>query len=143
MECSKREQAKLAFLGISVVIGHNESLIFCLSLAPPACPPSASHIRAVSQGRMGRLLSAVRTFLLFCFAAPFSQLQCPNSWKWQPTPVFLPGESHGRRSMVGYSPWVAKSWTRLSDFHSRLSLLSEYHARTSHALSPWVFKSWI
>ena len=28
------------------------------------------------------------------------------SWrrKWQPTPVFLPGESHGWRSLVGYSP---------------------------------------
>ena len=25
--------------------------------------------------------------------------------KWQPTPVFLPGESHGRRSVVGCSPW--------------------------------------
>ena len=24
--------------------------------------------------------------------------------KWQPTPVFLPGESHGWRSLVGYSP---------------------------------------
>ena len=25
--------------------------------------------------------------------------------KRQPTPVFLPGESHGQRSLVGYSPW--------------------------------------
>ena len=25
--------------------------------------------------------------------------------KWQPTPVFLPGESNGRRSLVGCSPW--------------------------------------
>ena len=25
--------------------------------------------------------------------------------EWQPTPVFLPGESHGQRSLVGYSPW--------------------------------------
>ena len=25
--------------------------------------------------------------------------------KWQSTPVFLPGESHGQRSLVGYSPW--------------------------------------
>ena len=27
-------------------------------------------------------------------------------WKraWKPTPVFLPGESHGQRSLVGYSP---------------------------------------
>ena len=25
--------------------------------------------------------------------------------KWQPTPVFLPGKSHGLRSLAGYSPW--------------------------------------
>ena len=24
---------------------------------------------------------------------------------WQPTPVFLPGESHGQRTLEGYSPW--------------------------------------
>ena len=28
--------------------------------------------------------------------------------KWQPTPVFLPGESHGQRSLVGYSPQSCK-----------------------------------
>ena len=28
--------------------------------------------------------------------------------KWQPTPVFLPGESQGQRSLVGYSPWSRK-----------------------------------
>ena len=28
--------------------------------------------------------------------------------EWQPTPVFLPGESHGQRSLVGYSPWDYK-----------------------------------
>ena len=35
--------------------------------------------------------------------------------KWQPTPVFLPGKPHGQGSLVGYSPWSRKSWTRLSD----------------------------
>ena len=40
--------------------------------------------------------------------------------KWQPTPVLLPGKSHGWRRVVGYSPWVAKSWRRLSDFTSSL-----------------------
>ena len=25
--------------------------------------------------------------------------------KWLPTLVFLPGKSHGQRSLVGYSPW--------------------------------------
>ena len=28
--------------------------------------------------------------------------------KWQPTPISLPGESHGQKSLVGYSPWVCK-----------------------------------
>ena len=28
--------------------------------------------------------------------------------KWQPTPVFLPRESHGQRSLAGYSPWGCK-----------------------------------
>ena len=27
---------------------------------------------------------------------------------WQPTPVFLPGESQGQRSLAGYSPWGCK-----------------------------------
>ena len=36
--------------------------------------------------------------------------------RWHPTPVLVPGKSHGWRSLVGYSPRVAKSWTRLSDF---------------------------
>ena len=28
--------------------------------------------------------------------------------EWQPTPVFLPGESPGQRSLAGYSPWGCK-----------------------------------
>ena len=28
----------------------------------------------------------------------------PSRRKWQPTPIFLPGESHGQKSLVGYSP---------------------------------------
>ena len=36
---------------------------------------------------------------------------------WQPTPVFLPGESHGQRSLAGYSPWGGKE----SDTTERLT----------------------
>ena len=32
---------------------------------------------------------------------------------WKPTPVFLPGEFHGQRSLVGYSPWGCK-WSNLA-----------------------------
>ena len=35
----------------------------------------------------------------------------PRSMKWQPTPVFSPGESHGQRNLAGYSPWGRKSQT--------------------------------
>ena len=52
----------------------------------------------------------------------------PYRRKWQPTPVFLPGESHGQRSLVGYSPWCPKSRTRLSDFHY-------YYQRTKNRIT--------
>ena len=35
---------------------------------------------------------------------------------WHPTPVLLPGKSHGRRSLVGCSPWGHYNQTQLSDF---------------------------
>ena len=47
------------------------------------------------------------------------------SWRrrWQPTPVFLPGKSHGQRNLVGYG--VAKSRIQLGDFtHSRLCTIN-------------------
>ena len=37
--------------------------------------------------------------------------------KWQSTPVFLPGEVHGQRSLVSYSPWGHKE----SDMTERLT----------------------
>ena len=37
--------------------------------------------------------------------------------KWLPTPVVLPGKSHGQRSLAGYSPWGRKE----SDMTERLS----------------------
>ena len=39
--------------------------------------------------------------------------------KWQPTPVFLPGEPRGQRSLVGYSPWGCKE----SDMTGRLHFI--------------------
>ena len=36
----------------------------------------------------------------------------------QPTPVLLPGESHGQRSLVGYSPWAHRD----SNMAERLTL---------------------
>ena len=42
----------------------------------------------------------------------------PGRWRgeWQPTPVFLPGESHGERNLVVTVHEVTKCQTRLSDW---------------------------
>ena len=48
--------------------------------------------------------------------------------KWQPSPVFLPGESHGQRSRAGYSPWGCKgldTTERLSTYAWTQVLLGE------------------
>ena len=41
--------------------------------------------------------------------------------KWQPTPVFLPGESHRQRAWWAYSHRVTKSWTQLKWFSTQHS----------------------
>ena len=47
--------------------------------------------------------------------------------QWQPTPVLLPGKSHGQRSLVGYSPWSCDEWhtTERLHFHFSLSCIGE------------------
>ena len=39
--------------------------------------------------------------------------------EWPPTPVFLPGESHGQRSRAGYSPWGCEESNRTNIFTFR------------------------
>ena len=57
----------------------------------------------------------------------------PWSRKWQPTPVFLPGESYGQRSLGGYSPRVAKSQTRLKRLNTQARTCG---TKTPHASRP-------
>ena len=47
--------------------------------------------------------------------------------QWQPTPVLLPGKSHGWRSLVGCSPWGCKEldMTERLPFHFSLSCIGE------------------
>ena len=47
--------------------------------------------------------------------------------QWQPTPVLLPGKSHGQRGLVGCSPWGHYQWdmTERLHFHFSLSCIGE------------------
>ena len=49
------------------------------------------------------------------------------AWRrqWHPTPVLLPGKSHGRRSLVGCSPWGREDTTEWLHFHFSLSRIGE------------------
>ena len=54
-----------------------------------------------------------------CGTSVFSPWVVKIPWRraWQPTPAFLPGASHGQRSLAGYSLWGHKE----SDMTGRLS----------------------
>ena len=42
---------------------------------------------------------------------------------WQPTPVFLPGKSHGWKSLVGYSPWGHKELDTMEEIQHASALM--------------------
>ena len=50
------------------------------------------------------------TFLFHAMEKEMATHSSVLAWriKWQPTPVLLPGKSHGQRSLAGYSPWGHK-----------------------------------
>ena len=43
--------------------------------------------------------------------------------EWQPTPVFLPGESHGQRSLADYSSWGCKESDTTEELTVSLNIL--------------------
>ena len=50
----------------------------------------------------------------------------PTMWEaqqWHPTPVLLPGKSHGWRSVVGYSPWGRKESDMTEQLHFHVSIV--------------------
>ena len=58
-----------------------------------------------------------------------------DPWRraWQPTPVFLPGESHGQRSLVGYNPKGCKELdTTEATSHTHTYLSTEWGRCPDH-----------
>ena len=88
-----------------------------LSLASPlfTCPVLVNRASLVAQ--MVKNLPAIRR-------PGFDPWVRKIPWRreWQPTPVFLPEESHGQRSWEGHSPWAHKE----SDMAERLTLSLDF-----------------
>ena len=47
--------------------------------------------------------------------------------KWQPTPVFVPGKSHGQRSLADYSPWGCKESDTTEHTHTHTHTRTRTH----------------
>ena len=75
-------------------------------------------------------LSRIQLFAISWIAADQASL-CRR--QWHPTPVFLPGKSHGRRSLVGSSPWGR--WVG-HDWATSLSLFTFMHWRRKWQPTP-------
>ena len=59
----------------------------------------------------------------------------PRRRKWQPTLIFLPGESHGQRTLIGYSPWGRKESDMTEQLHFiYCDLWSHFWLRTTWLL---------
>ena len=54
--------------------------------------------------------------------------------QWHPTPVLLPGKSHGRRSLVGCSPWGRKESDTIEQLHFHFHALEKEMATHSSFL---------
>ena len=80
-------------------------------------------VRRVAKSQTRLSDSAHRSFHSH-LEALFSSLSIP---RWQPTPVLSPGKSHGRRSLVDYSPWGSEEsdTTERLHFHFSLSCIGE------------------
>ena len=67
--------------------------------------PGIKRTSPASPSRVGRFLSN----------EPSEKILCRR--KWQPTPIFLPGESPGQRRLVGYSSWGLKESDMTEGLH--------------------------
>ena len=73
----------------------------------------------------------------FQFLGSVAAGKIPCRREWQPTPVFLPGESHGQRSLAGYSPWGCKE-SDITDI-TLLSYISvQSLSRVRLFATPWI-----
>ena len=64
--------------------------------------------------------------------------------QWQPTPVLLPGKSHGQRSLVGCSPWGREQldMTERFHFHFPLSCIGEGNGKPTPVFLPGKSQGW-
>ena len=65
----------------------------------------------------------------------------PQRRKWQPTPIFLPENSHGQRSLAGFSPWSLRELDTTEQTYYKPITVQYYTADcVSSAPRLWAYK---
>ena len=108
-----------------------ESLKNISLVCDPESSPSPRIVFILLLGDLPRWLRQWR-ICLQCSRPRFDPWVRKIPWRraWQPTLVFLPGEFHGQRSLVGYSPW---GWKRINmTWVTDTFTLENYTARCFH-----------
>ena len=98
---------------VSFLLAHYNSHLPC-SLCPEA-PRAHLHLSKfyissedlLQKSNQASSDLSTSSFVSFLQCLFISTLHCGALCRrqWHPTPVLLPGKSHGRRSLLGYSPW--------------------------------------
>ena len=112
-----------------------KSIHSCLTLCDPVdCSPPGFSVHGILQARILEWVaisfSRVETqymgfksqYEVNCFNCSTRASFPPFMWvhwrrKWHPTPALFSGKSHGCRSLVGYSPWVARESDKTERLH--------------------------
>ena len=96
------------------VKSESEVAQWCPTLSDPMdCSPPGSSIHGIFQARVLewsaivtlQVSNPIRTLSYLCLSLLFFSQLLVRPPQWHPTPILLPGKPHGRRSLVGCSPW--------------------------------------
>ena len=117
-------------MSIELVVPSNHLILCCLLLLLPSIFPnirvfsheSALHIRWPKYWSFSFNISSSNEYSgLISFRMDWLDLLAVQG-QWHPTPVLLPGKSHGRRSLVGCSPWGREESDMTERLHFQFSL---------------------
>ena len=106
------------YLTSATALGYLKSCLTLLGLSFLIC----KKVQGCTPQRSSLVAQTVK-LCLQCGRPGFDSWVGKIPWrrKWQPTPALLPGKSHGRRSLIGYSPWGRKELDTTERLHFHTS----------------------
>ena len=97
------------------------AIVLCNDVESGIIRPTTFSLSRLSSQKFG-VLEIPYEFLYFCQKLFFFLYFDKYCRQWHPTPVLLPGKSHGQRSLLGCSPWGHEESDTTEWFHFQFSL---------------------